>query len=282
MLLTTRFSRWRQARPFWAGALVLMSGLELLSIPFATSSLPLVISSGTAGATYLLGLVLVLLGALLWLQPAQRVFLGVVATLLAVASFVYSNLGGFGVGMILGLVGGGMGAAWIPPARSEPDSGPPVAKTLALLPLLLAVPSPGLVVASEPATLQAVRLTMSGFRFDGVHSVRTSGGMMDLLRFSMDRAILHSPKQAAGGAVLRAASLTLSSGVVVYVRTLYGKPLGLLPLKLSADHPDLVATVLRALPKLPLPLTLTNVVVDQPVVVAGVAHAAALDQSAYP
>ncbi|GAA1278432.1 hypothetical protein Psi02_60310 [Planotetraspora silvatica] len=122
---------WRRTRPFWGGLLTILGGVELLSIPFASQALPLVIQSGTVGASYLIALVLIAVGLLLWWQPGQRIFLGVVAVLVSLASFVYANLGGFLVGMLLGLVGGALAAAWTPePAADEPaDSQAPPAAT---------------------------------------------------------------------------------------------------------------------------------------------------------
>ncbi|MEV5742687.1 DUF6114 domain-containing protein [Microbispora rosea] len=116
--------KWRRSRPFWGGLLVLAAGLELLSIPFATQALPLVIQSGTVGATYLIALVLIILGLMVWLQPGQRAFLGVVAVLVSIASFVYANLGGFLVGMLLGLVGGALAVAWTPAATTKGGAAP--------------------------------------------------------------------------------------------------------------------------------------------------------------
>ncbi|OPG14036.1 hypothetical protein B1L11_04435 [Microbispora sp. GKU 823] len=116
--------KWRRSRPFWGGLLVLAAGLELLSIPFATQALPLVIQSGTVGATYLIALVLIILGLMIWLQPGQRAFLGVVAVLVSIASFVYANLGGFLIGMLLGLVGGALAVAWAPAETTEAGGAP--------------------------------------------------------------------------------------------------------------------------------------------------------------
>ncbi|MEU6426044.1 DUF6114 domain-containing protein [Microbispora sp. NPDC046973] len=116
--------KWRRSRPFWGGLLVLAAGLELLSIPFATQALPLVIQSGTVGATYLIALVLIILGLMIWLQPGQRAFLGVVAVLVSIASFVYANLGGFLIGMLLGLVGGALAVAWAPAEATEAGAAP--------------------------------------------------------------------------------------------------------------------------------------------------------------
>nr|WP_033299418.1 DUF6114 domain-containing protein [Nocardiopsis gilva] len=112
------FRDWRCSRPFWGGALVLAAGVELLVAPAAQSlilPLDLVIYAGIAGiAGYLIGLVLISLGVLVWVQPQHRVFFGVTATLLSLASFLASNFGGFVIGMLLGIVGGAMLIAWDP------------------------------------------------------------------------------------------------------------------------------------------------------------------------
>ncbi|MEU4231250.1 DUF6114 domain-containing protein [Nonomuraea sp. NPDC026600] len=111
---------WRRSRPFWGGLLIVLAGVELLSIPLAINALPVVILFGPVGATYLIALVMMILGVLLWLQPGQRVFLGIVTVLLSMASFVYSNLGGFLIGMSLGLVGGTLALAWAPAPVKQP------------------------------------------------------------------------------------------------------------------------------------------------------------------
>ncbi|MGW0808534.1 DUF6114 domain-containing protein [Nonomuraea sp. NPDC002799] len=108
---------WRRSRPFWGGLLIVVAGMELLSIPLAIDALAVAVMFGTVGAGYLLALVLIIAGVLVWLQPGQRVFLGLIAVLLSLASFVYSNLGGFLVGMVLGLLGGMLAVAWTPDSR---------------------------------------------------------------------------------------------------------------------------------------------------------------------
>ncbi|MFI7617628.1 DUF6114 domain-containing protein [Nonomuraea terrae] len=108
---------WRRSRPFWGGLFIVVAGMELLSIPLALDALPVALVFGTVGASYLLALVMVIAGVLVWLQPGQRVFLGLIAVLLSMASFVYSNLGGFLIGMILGLLGGMLTVAWTPDSR---------------------------------------------------------------------------------------------------------------------------------------------------------------------
>jgi hypothetical protein len=92
----------------------------------------------------LLGALLIACGLLLWLNPAHRTFYAIAGVLLAVLSFIASNLGGFFIGMLLGIIGGSMGFGWTPsadqPARRPLD--PPRhggrMMAAAVLPLLLA------------------------------------------------------------------------------------------------------------------------------------------------
>jgi hypothetical protein len=93
-----------------------LGGIELIAIPMAP--MPLTIHQGMAGvASWLIGALLIVAGVLLWFQPAQRSFYGILAVLLSLASFLTSNFGGFLVGMLLGLAGGAMGFAWSPTVR---------------------------------------------------------------------------------------------------------------------------------------------------------------------
>jgi hypothetical protein len=78
---------------------------------------------GLAG--YLLPAVMVLCGALLWFTPAQRTFYSVLSVLLALGTWVTSNLGGFLVGMVLGLVGGSLAFGWAPRRPAPAPAAPP-------------------------------------------------------------------------------------------------------------------------------------------------------------
>lgn len=108
---------WRRSRPFWGGLFIVAAGAELLWLPFALDALSAAITFGAVGASYLIALIMMVAGILVWLQPAQRIFLGLVAVVLSMASFVYSNLGGLLAGMILGLLGGTLAMAWAPDHR---------------------------------------------------------------------------------------------------------------------------------------------------------------------
>jgi hypothetical protein len=134
----TGFRRWRRTRPFWGGAFAALGGIELIAIPFAP--LGVTIHQGMPGvASWLAGVLLILCGVLVWVQPQQRYFFGILATIAGLASFVTSNLGGFLLGMLLGVIGGGLIFAWTP--RKQTADGEPA----------LPAPTDKIVATRQPA-----------------------------------------------------------------------------------------------------------------------------------
>ncbi|MCY9782419.1 PT domain-containing protein [Nocardiopsis sp. EMB25] len=119
-----RFRSWRRTRPFWGGLLLVAAGVELLVAPAAQSlilPIDLIIYAGIAGVSgTLIGVLLIAIGVLSWLQPVQHTFFGLVGLLLALVSFVTSNFGGFVIGMLLGIVGASLVFAWAPRVRRRP------------------------------------------------------------------------------------------------------------------------------------------------------------------
>lgn len=109
-----RFRAWRHRRPFWAGMLTILSGVQV----FASTQLTvgsLQVRIGIEGLqSIVIPVVLVLAGLLIWFMPAHRVFYGVITLVVALYSMVGVNLGGFLIGMILGVVGGALAVAWMP------------------------------------------------------------------------------------------------------------------------------------------------------------------------
>lgn len=118
------FRRWRRQRPFWAGLFTMLAGLEI----FGSTQMSLDGLSVKMGPTgflaWLIPAILFTCGLLLWLSPAQRIFYAVVAAVTAVYSLIGVNLGGFFVGLVLGMVGSALGFAWVPVKR--PVAPPPV------------------------------------------------------------------------------------------------------------------------------------------------------------
>ena len=119
-----RWRRWRRARPFTAGLLIALGGIEMLVT--LRAPLGVLLHVGPQGlAAYLVPAILVLCGALLIATPQQRVFYALLSLLLGLVSWLTSNLGGFVIGMLLALVGGALAFAWTPD-KQRAGSAPPV------------------------------------------------------------------------------------------------------------------------------------------------------------
>jgi Family of unknown function (DUF6114) len=109
---------WRRSRPFWGGLLITLGGAEILTSERAP--LRVVLHFGVGGlAGLLVPVIMVICGLLLLFNPQQRLFYSILAVLMSLASWATSNLGGFLVGMILGLVGGSLAFAWTPRTITE-------------------------------------------------------------------------------------------------------------------------------------------------------------------
>ncbi|NUR61215.1 MAG: hypothetical protein HOV87_21515 [Catenulispora sp.] len=118
------FRIWRRSRPFWAGLWTLLAALELWSIPFLQ---PLLVQhklnikiSGIAGvSTMAITPALIMMAAAMWFAPSYRIFAGVFTLICALLSMVVSNFGGFLLGMLLGVFGGGLAFSWQPRMTEE-------------------------------------------------------------------------------------------------------------------------------------------------------------------
>ncbi|MFI8104509.1 DUF6114 domain-containing protein [Streptomyces sp. NPDC086023] len=107
--------RWRRSRPFWGGLVTVLAGAEISVLPLAP--LKVMLHQGVAGIpSVLMGLLMILMGLTAWFAPHHRSLAGIVTALLACAALVLSNLGGFLIGTVLGIVGGGLTFAWRPVA----------------------------------------------------------------------------------------------------------------------------------------------------------------------
>jgi len=122
-----RWSDWRHSRPFWGGLLIVIGGAEILLSERAP--LPLIIHIGVQGlAGYFIPMVMVLAGVLVLFNPVQKTFYSLLAIVLSLATWITSNLGGFFVGLLLGVLGGSLAFAWKErerPEEPERDVSPP-------------------------------------------------------------------------------------------------------------------------------------------------------------
>ncbi|WP_328421960.1 DUF6114 domain-containing protein [Streptomyces sp. NBC_00443] len=107
------FRRWRADRPFWGGVLLALGGAEILLTMKA--SMKVVLHVGMQGlAGYLLPALMLLLGLLILINPAQRLFYSITGVLVSLGSWPTSNLGGFFVGLLLGVAGSCLAFGWMP------------------------------------------------------------------------------------------------------------------------------------------------------------------------
>ncbi|WP_235980875.1 DUF6114 domain-containing protein [Streptomyces albidus (ex Kaewkla and Franco 2022)] len=120
LLIWRRWRGWRRGRPFWGGLLTVVAGAEIGVIPLAP--LKVMLHQGTAGIpSVVLALILVVLGLSAWFSPQYRGLAGILTVLLAAAALVLSNLGGFMIGTLLGVVGGALIFAWRPVPADPPE-----------------------------------------------------------------------------------------------------------------------------------------------------------------
>jgi hypothetical protein len=107
------FRAWRRSRPFWAGLWCLLGGLAIAAGP-ATAVRVVLVTGGSVALGILVGVLVALMGVLLWFAPHLRLVAGLLAILFSIVSLVTSDYGGFVVGLLLGTIGGAMGFAWAP------------------------------------------------------------------------------------------------------------------------------------------------------------------------
>ncbi|WP_224285201.1 DUF6114 domain-containing protein, partial [Streptomyces sp. LS1784] len=119
------FRTFRRTRPFWGGLLAMIAGVPILYFPYAHLALGSVTiaMSTTAGAgSLLIGVLLIALGIAGWFQQAVRVFAGIATILLTLVSIPMSNLAGFGLALLPGLIGGGLLVSWAPLPQPQAES----------------------------------------------------------------------------------------------------------------------------------------------------------------
>lgn len=125
-VVTHRWSRWREwrgGRPFAAGLLLALGGLEMICVSW--SGLGFLRFTGTAGAaSWTLGALFAVAGLTTWQNPPLRYFAGVLSAVLSLVSLMAANLGGLLVGFLLTAVGSALALAWVPqqPAAEEEEA----------------------------------------------------------------------------------------------------------------------------------------------------------------
>ncbi|MFW5929875.1 MAG: DUF6114 domain-containing protein, partial [Halobacteriota archaeon] len=104
-----RFDDWKAQRPFWGGALLVLSGLVLAYIPIVT----LEGFAFTGGTGEMIGLIGMLFAFFVFLSgiaalslPQISTLAGLTGIVMSILSIVGGTFGGLGLGTLLGMVGG--------------------------------------------------------------------------------------------------------------------------------------------------------------------------------
>jgi hypothetical protein len=118
----------RRTRPYWGGKLAMIAGVPILYFPYAHLSfggLTIAMSTTAGAGSLIIGVLMIILGLTSWFQPAVRVFAGIATILLTLVSIPVSNLAGFGLSLLPGLIGGGLMVSWapLPEPSTEPAKG---------------------------------------------------------------------------------------------------------------------------------------------------------------
>ncbi|WP_030235894.1 DUF6114 domain-containing protein [Streptomyces sp. NRRL S-350] len=158
--LWRHFRAFRRTRPFWGGLLAMIAGVPILYFPYAHLALGAVTiaMSTTAGAgSLIIGVLMILLGLTGWFQPPVRVFAGIATILLTLVSIPVSNLAGFGLALLPGLIGGGLLVSWapLPEPKAEPAAKGGRRRRGKSAVARSAAAEPGTATAGEPETATA-------------------------------------------------------------------------------------------------------------------------------
>lgn len=281
-----RLRAWRRTRPFWGGLLVILGGTELLLVPL--SPLTVLVSLGLGGIAAIgIGIALIAAGLFLWFLPQTRAYVSVHALLLSVLSFVATNLGGFLLGMLLGIAGSALAFGWTPlPDPDAGEEGPYLPSLDGTGPRTLAVALPVVLLASlaagapqaraaraapvaarTPPTVTTSLFAPQGFAFAGVTQVPTVDGPLKVLVLRMRAATLTDyrlrTRDGRDEYGLAAKRLDLSGDVTLYLTRFSGCIEGLICVTFSPDG-------LPAPPVIPPFVFMTQVSAEQALVTSDV------------
>ncbi|MFP3990004.1 DUF6114 domain-containing protein [Streptomyces sp. E11-3] len=285
--------RWRRTRPFWGGLLLILGGGELLLVPL--SPLTVLVSLGLGGIAAIgIGLALIAAGVFLWVMPQARHYVSINALILSVLSFAATNLGGFLVGMLLGIAGSAMGFGWTPVAEDDRDGAKPPAvrdgqgtRTLAaVLPVLLlaavfgpgvsraaAAPGDGPMAPRTPPTVTTTLFAPQGFTLASVREIPTVDGPLKVMVLRMKAASLTDyrldTRDGSDELALGADTLRLSGDVTLYLTKFSGCLEGLLCVTFTPDK-------LPVPPVVPPFVFMTDVTAEQALVTSDLIEAGGL------
>ncbi len=188
------FGHWRRGRPFAAGVFLLASGVAIIVPPYATFRVAdVVVSITTIGgvSALLIGALLTICGLSLWLRPQFRFAAGVTAMLLSLIALAATNLGGFLVGTLFGVLGAALALAWTDRPRRPRGTGWKVLRrgAVVFVPLVLVADVTALedVTPARSWTMSASAVHLHGIIYHGIDRIMVDGRPTRTMRFTVDR-----------------------------------------------------------------------------------------------
>ncbi|MDZ7730123.1 MAG: DUF6114 domain-containing protein [Natrialbaceae archaeon] len=115
-----QFAEWRRSRPFWGGVIMMLAGFVIGYIPVNLAMSIGLIPTDFGMMGLLFAIFVVLCGLFAVIQPNLATFFGSAGILLSITS-IFGALGGFGIGTLLGILGGSLIIAWEPADVTEED-----------------------------------------------------------------------------------------------------------------------------------------------------------------
>src|SRR5699024_8405800 len=101
------FAGWRRSRPFFAGLLMLLGGVVILTpayLSLEVSNIIIQVSTISGVSTFIIGALLIACGLMTWFGGGSRILTGVAGIILGIVALPTSNFGGFVLGTLLALV----------------------------------------------------------------------------------------------------------------------------------------------------------------------------------
>jgi hypothetical protein len=133
--------------------------------------------------------------------------------------------------------------------------------------------SAGLVASAATSVITAGSATLNGLAYQGTAKVPVAGGTQTMMKFTLNSMTLSggvtaTVTQDGQATVTQNSSLVFTGGVTLYATRLSGSLLGI-PVTLAPGNVvSLLLQVLKTLTPL-VPVTMTNVTTDQPLVLSG-------------
>lgn len=160
-----RFTQWRKVRPFFAGLFTILAGVVMLIpayLSFEVSNIIIQVSTLSGVSTALIGALMITSGLMMWVKPDTRLLAGVAAIVLGIVALPMSNLGAFGIGTLLSVIGGSLALAWTERDRTPKEKKRKRKKSAAAVTAALASTSLAAAVLTEPAPEAEAQLNLPG------------------------------------------------------------------------------------------------------------------------